>query len=297
MCYNKNIYFLKGLTVMNLIDCHTHTQYSVDSEADINLMIERACNLELAAYAITDHCECNRWYSESYYKDATTYRYFDFGQDFENSVSAVTELKEKYRGKLNLICGVELGQATQEFDVAEKVVSDKRLDFVIGSVHQVPDTEDFAFLDYSSMDWKAMYELMQTYMFEINKLCKWGKFDVLGHLTYFLRYFQNHWNLKFDISTFDDIIEESFRELIAKGKGIEINTSGLRNPKIKETFPSLKYLQMFRKLGGEIISIGSDAHTVEDLGTGTFEGIKLAEEAGFRYIAYFKERKPNFIKI
>lgn len=282
---------------MNLIDCHTHTQYSVDSEADINLMIERACNLELAAYAITDHCECNRWYSESYYKDATTYRYFDFGQDFENSVSAVTELKEKYRGKLNLICGVELGQATQEFDVAEKVVSDKRLDFVIGSVHQVPDTEDFAFLDYSSMDWKAMYELMQTYMFEINKLCKWGKFDVLGHLTYFLRYFQNHWNLKFDISTFDDIIEESFRELIAKGKGIEINTSGLRNPKIKETFPSLKYLQMFRKLGGEIISIGSDAHTVEDLGTGTFEGIKLAEEAGFRYIAYFKERKPNFIKI
>ncbi len=282
---------------MNLVDCHTHTQYSVDSEADINIMIERACDLNLAAYAITDHCECNRWYSESHYKDATTYRYFDFGQDFENSVSAVTELKEKYRGKLNLICGVEMGQATQEFDVAEKIVSDKRLDFVIGSIHQVPDTEDFAFLDYSSMDWKAMYELMQTYMLEINKLCKWGKFDVLGHLTYFLRYFQNHWNLKFDISTFDDIIEASFHELVQKGKGIEINTSGLRNPKIKETFPSLKYVKMFRELGGEIISIGSDAHAVEDLGTGTFEGVKLAEEAGFRYITYFKERKPNFIKI
>ena len=85
--------------------------------------------------------------------------------------------------------------------------------------------------------------------------------------------------------------------MIIKGKGIEINTSGLRNPKIKETFPSLKYVKMFRELGGEIISIGSDAHTVEDLGTGTLEGIKLAEEAGFRYIAYFKERKPNFLKI
>lgn len=282
---------------MNLVDCHTHTQYSVDSEADIILMIERARTLDLAAYAITDHCECNRWYSESYYENATTYRFFDFGQDFENSVTAVTKLKEKYKGKLNLICGVEMGQATQEFDIAEKIVSDKRLDFVIGSIHQVPDTEDFAFLDYASMDWKAMYELMQTYMLEINKLCKWGKFDVLGHLTYFLRYFQNHWNLKFDISTFDDIIEASFRELIAKGKGIEINTSGLRNPKIKETFPSLKYVKMFRELGGEIISIGSDAHTVEDLGTGIIEGIKLAEEAGFRYIAYFKERKPNFLKI
>ena len=282
---------------MNLVDCHTHTQYSVDSDADINLMIERACELNLAAYAITDHCECNRWYPEEYYKNADTYRYFDFGQDFENSVNAVTALKEKYNGKLNLLCGVEMGQATQEFDIAEKIVSDKRLDFIIGSVHQVPDTEDFAFIDYKSLDWKAMYELMHTYMQEIYKLCKWGKMDVLGHLTYFLRYFQNHWDLRFDISTFDDIIEASFRELIAKGKGIEINTSGLRNPKCKETFPSFKYVKMFRDLGGEIISIGSDAHTVEDLGNGAADGIKLAEQAGFKYIAYFKERKPNFIKI
>ena len=282
---------------MNLIDCHTHTQYSVDSEADIELMIKRACELNLAAYAITDHCECNRWYSENYYKNATTYKYFDFGRDFENSVSAVTLLKEKYANKLNLICGIEMGQATQELNVAEKIVADKRLDFIIGSVHQIPDTEDFAFLDYNSMNWRNMYELMYTYMLEINKLCKWGKFDVLGHLTYFLRYFQNHWNIKFDISAFDEIIEESFRELTLKGKGIEINTSGLRNSKCKETFPSLKYIKMFHMLGGEIISIGSDAHTVEDLGSGIYEGVELAKEAGFRYITYFKERKPNFIKI
>ena len=52
---------------MNLIDCHTHTQFSVDSEADINCMIERAIELGLAAYAITDHCECNAWYPYDYY--------------------------------------------------------------------------------------------------------------------------------------------------------------------------------------------------------------------------------------
>ncbi len=282
---------------MNLIDCHTHTQYSVDSDADIEFMIKRACELKLSAYAVTDHCECNRWYPESYYKNADTYRFFDFGKDFENSVSAVTLLKEKYQDKINLLCGVEMGQATQEIDIAEKVVSDKRLDFVIGSIHQVPFTEDFAFIDYNKMDYNGLYNLAEKYMLEVYKLCKWGKLDILGHLTYFLRYFHRHLNSEFDISRFDDIIEASFRELIIKGKGIEINTSGLRNSGYKETFPSLKYVQLFRELGGEIISIGSDAHTVEDLGNGVEDGIKLAEEAGFRYITYFKERKPNFIKI
>ncbi len=282
---------------MNLIDCHTHTQYSVDSEADINLMLERACELNLAAYAVTDHCECNRWYTEEYYKNATTYRYFDFGRDFENSVSAVTVLKEKYSGKLNLLCGIEMGQATQEIDIAEKIVSDKRLDFVIGSIHQIPDTEDFALLDYTTLDENALYKLAETYMQEIYKLCKWGKMDVLGHLTYFLRYFHRHLNREFDISRFDDIIDASFRELISKGKGIEINTSGLRNANFKETYPSIKYVKMFRSLGGEVISIGSDAHTVEDLGSGIADGIELAKEAGFGYITFFKERKPNFIKI
>ena len=84
---------------MNLIDCHTHTQFSVDSDADISEMIEKACLLGLAAYAVTDHCECNRWYSEDHYPDEDTYRYYDFGTDFENSVSAVTSLKEKYSGR------------------------------------------------------------------------------------------------------------------------------------------------------------------------------------------------------
>ena len=77
---------------MILTDCHTHTQFSVDSGADIEKCIGRAIELGLSAYAITDHCECNRWYSKEHYPDETTYQYFDFGKDFENSVSAVTAL-------------------------------------------------------------------------------------------------------------------------------------------------------------------------------------------------------------
>ncbi len=259
-------------------------------------MIEKACLLGLAAYAVTDHCECNRWYSEDHYPDEDTYRYYDFGTDFENSVSAVTSLKEKYSGRFNLICGVEMGQATHDFDIAEKIVSDSRVDFVIGSMHQLPKTEDFAFIEYDKMSRQDIYGLAERYFLEINKLCKWGKFDVLGHLTYILRYINGTVGINLDINPFDEVIADSLKTLIEKGKGIEINTSGLRQ-KYGDVFPSLKYVKLFRELGGEILSIGSDAHTVADLGSGITEGAKIALEAGFKYLCYFKERKPNFLKI
>lgn len=281
---------------MNLIDCHTHTQYSVDSEADIHEMVNRAINLGLKAYAITDHCECNRWYSAEHYPDETTYQYFNFGSDYENSVSVVTRLKEEYVGKINLICGIELGQAVEASGIAEKVVSDNRLDFVIGSIHQLPKTEDFAFIDYNNYTLEEIYGLLERYFIEINKLCEWGKFDVLGHLTYTLRYINGNFGFDADISRFDEIIADSFRALVYNGCGIEINTSGLRQ-NYGDTFPSIKYVKLFRDLGGEIISIGSDAHTVEDLGKGILKGAEIAQAAGFHRLCYFKRRKPVFIDI
>lgn len=284
---------------MNLTDCHTHTGFSVDSEADINKMIEKAISLGLSAYAVTDHCECNRWYPESHYKDEDWYKFYDFGKDFENSVSAVTELKEKYKDKINLICGVELGQAThnsETLEIAEKVANDNRLDFIIGSMHQLPKTEDFCFLNYDDYSEYDIKQLLEKYFSEINKLCDWGKFDVLGHLTYNLRYMYNAFGYDIDISHWDFIIEDSFKKLVSKGKGIEINTSGLRQS-YGQTFPNLKYIKMFRQLGGELITVGSDAHTVEDLGTGIEKGTSLALDAGFDYICYFRQHKPVLIKI
>lgn len=281
---------------MKLIDCHTHTQFSVDSDADINSMIERACELGLSAYAITDHCECNCFYPKEHYKDNMFSDYFNYSRDFENSVAAVTELKEKYENRLNLICGTELGQATHDFETAEKIVSDNRLDFVIGSMHQLPGIEDFAFIDYRNYSPDGIYNLLERYFNEIYKLCKWGKFDVLGHLTYTLRYIQGNFGFKVNTEPFDEIIAESFRTLIYNGCGIEINTSGLRQ-NYGDTFPSLKYVKLYRELGGEILSIGSDAHTVEDLGKGILEGTEIALESGFTNLCYFKNRKPVFIKI
>ena len=280
---------------MQLIDCHTHTQFSMDSEADINAMIEKAMELDLAAYAITDHCECNCWYPKEHYENTELFDYFNCKDDFESSLSAVTELKEKY-SDFNLICGTELGQPLADLEIAEKCIADSRLDFVISSVHQIKDEKDFFYINYYHMSTAEINNLLERYFSEVYELCKWGKFDVLGHLTYCLRYMKIRNGITPNMKLFDEIIAESLRTLADKGKGIEINTSGIRQG-FGTTFPSLKYIKLFREFGGKIISIGSDAHKVRDLGANIAEGTELAKAAGFSEICYFKKRQPVFIKI
>ena len=283
---------------MKLMDCHTHTQFSVDSEADINECVRRAAELGLAAYAITDHCECNAWYGRERYSEAEqkVRESFDYAADFEKSVSAVTAMKEKYAGRLNLICGVELGQILHDTDAAKTVNADKRVDFIIGSVHQVLGELDFYFIDYEKLTTDEIYGLLERYFREVYELSRTDLFDVVGHITYCLRYMKQRHGICADISRFDDMIGEAFRNLAQNGKGIEINTSGLRQG-FGDCFPNLKYVKMYRDLGGEIITIGSDSHTVEDIAANAADGAELARAAGFRRLAYFRKRKPYFIDI
>ena len=280
------------------MDCHTHTQFSVDSEADINACVERAADLGLVAYAITDHCECDAWYSEEHYSEAekALLEATNYAADFEASVSAVTALQEKYDGKLNLICGTELGQILFDKEAASIVNADKRVDFIIGSVHRIHGEKDFYFIDYTKLDMDEIYDLLNRYFKEVYELCQTDLFDVVGHITYSLRYMKQRHGICPDISRFDDIIAESFRTLAHSGRGIEINTSGIRQG-FGASFPDLKYVKMFRELGGEIITIGSDSHTPEDIGANVADGAEIAKAAGFRYLTYFKERKPNFLRI
>ncbi len=281
---------------MNLIDCHTHTQFSFDSDAPIGDCVRQAENLGLAAYAITDHCECNWWYPREHYGEDVQSEDFGFGQDFERSVSAVDRIKAEYSGSTRIICGTEMGQGHHAPDIAAKIAADKRLDFIIGSLHQIRNEWDFYYIDCKDFSEDRIYDLLERYFREIYEMCTTVEFDVLAHLTYCLRYMKQRDGIEPDISRFDELIAESFRALIEKGRGIEINTSGIRQG-FGDCFPDLKYARLFHDLGGEILSIGSDAHRVEDIGSDIEKGIDIARAAGFRRIAYFIKRTPYFIDI
>ncbi len=279
---------------MQYIDCHTHSKNSIDGSSTLEEMLNEACKHNLAAYAVTEHCEVNRWFSQdNYNENPPLYDVYDYNKYFEKSVSDNAIMKEKYAGKLKVLNGIELGQTYFDLELSAEVVKDERLDFVIGSAHQLKGEDDFCFIDYSKANGP---ELLTKYYSEIYKMSKWSGFDSLGHLTYPLRYITGENGVSVDMKPYEELIRESFKEIIAHGKGIEINTSGFRQ-KYGKPFPHYEYVKMYKDLGGEIITIGSDAHCTADLGKNLKEGTELAKEAGFKYIVYFEKRKPVFLKI
>ena len=191
------------------------------------------------------------------------------------------------------VSGIELGEPDADFPLAESLFQDVRLDFVIASLHELPDKLDFYFLDYAEED---IDSLLETYFSELLKIAKWGYFDVLGHITYPLRYIEGDAGIPVNMAKYVDCIAEIFKAVIHNGKGIELNTSGYRQSYGKP-FPDESLLKLYRDLGGEILTFGSDAHKPEDVGGGIAQGVQLAKMCGFSEGCYFLKHEPHFIEL
>jgi len=282
-----------------LADMHTHSNASPDADraAEIVLMAEKAEELGLAALTVTDHCECNYWLPESE-TEYPEYRKSDsimFGsRDYAiRSIEKTFELKERYPV---LRVGTELGQMMQAPGIAAAVAGDERLDFILGSLHMSAGLPDFYYMEYNKMDSSEISRMLSDYFLEELECCRNADFDVLAHLTYPLRFIEGDYGIKCDLAPFGEIIEEIFRALIDRGLGLEINTKGLRT-KYGRPMPPQELLKLYRQLGGEIITLGSDAHSVKDIGLGLAECAEIASAAGFRYTAVYEKRKPRFIRL
>ena len=164
------------------------------------------------------------------------------------------------------------------------------LDFVIGSVHMASPrygNMDLYYLPKADIDY---YQgLIADYLGDVLTLARWGKFQVLGHLTLPLRYIRNNAGLTMDFSAHMDAVEEIFRCIIPRGIGIECNTNRGDIP-----LPDADILRLYRRMGGEIITIGTDAHSTEYVGCRVAETQQLLRESGFRYFTTFTQGVPEF---
>lgn len=189
--------------------------------------------------------------------------------------------------------GIELGQATRNFQKADRLLNRYRFDFVIGSLHCIRDMDDFAYIDFSGLNVEL---ILQRYFEEMLELCQWGGFDTLAHMTYPLRYIIGKYQIPVDMKPYEEIIREILKTLADKNLALEINTAGLRR-EIGQTSPTLEYVKLFRKLGGELLTFGSDAHRAQDLGAGLDVAIDMAKEAGFSHFAFYKKREPRMLRL
>ena len=140
---------------------------------------------------------------------------------------------------------------------------------------------------------KKMFDL---YLDELQQIASMDFYDVLAHLGYGRRYmWRDGVDAAMTLSRFGEKIERLLRTVIEKGKGLELNCSGIRDG--CGPFPGEEILRLYRDLGGEIITVGSDAHRPEDAAKGIRAGYEILQCCGFDYITVFRQRKPEWIKL
>ena len=87
-----------------------------------------------------------------------------------------------------------------------------------------------------------------------------------------------------------------FKNIIYKGRGIELNTRGLTEG-ITNFIPTISLLKRYHDLGGEIITLGSDSHYLKNLGYAFTTAKDILINTGFKYISTFENRTPSFIPL
>ena len=218
----------------------------------------------------------------------------DFDLDLDSYYRIYHALSEKLVPEFDLRVGVELGvmpSTTKKLNTF--VQAHPELDFIICSLHVVDGMDPYYPEYFEGKDDLTAYR----HYFETLLACvkEFDNFNVCGHLDYIVRYGKTKADL-FDIRNYADIFEELFQILVARGQGIEINTGSLYRG-LSFPHPHTDILKMYKDAGGEIITVGSDAHHAEHIGYGFDVARELLLSHGFRYYTTFKERKPEFHKI
>lgn len=264
----------------NIFDTHTHSDNSFDGNHSCILLCEGVIKNNGVGIAITDHCEIDS-------KD------FDFRAFSTNQYVETFMAKKSFAERIEVLQGIELGQAIYNKQLAEQILNDFDYDFVLGSIHNLENMQDFYFLDFKQYDVK---QLLSEYFETLLELCRWNKFDSLAHLTYPLRYIYQRENIRVDLSEYYNIIDDILSELVKNEKALEINTSGLFMD-IGETLPTAEILKRFKALGGKYVTVGSDSHYYDKVCNGIEQGYDILKECGFDCFTVFRQRKPVLIPI
>lgn len=272
-----------------LTENHVHSKCSPDA---FNTMTEMA----LASYekgvrklCFTDHCDLDDNRTGKSNPDCYDFR-SRMLEMYEQAKAAVPE-------DMELFLGLELGEGNHDPERMAEIASDPALDFVLGTLHNLKDTIDFYDLEYP--DLAFCNKMLDRYMDELIEISLLDSFDIMAHVCYPLRYMRKKGILEaqMNLQTHGDGLKTLFKNLIERGKGIEVNCSGLRNKFLNATIPPREVVGLYKELGGEIITIGSDAHRTPDAAVGLKDGLELVRELGFKYVTIFRGRKPEFIKI
>ena len=269
-------------------DYHLHSEHSGDSTAPMETQILSGIEKGLKVMCFTDHYD-----PEFPYDNNPDVAPGTFELDYDLYKKDFLKMKDKYEGQIDLRFGVELGLQPHLGSFLQSYAREHDFDFIIGSNHLCagfdPYYPDFLFN-------RTQEEALKLYLEDtLANIRVFPDIDSCGHLDYVARYLPDRERI-YNYGSFSDLIDPILRELITRGIALEINTAPLTKG-MPYFNPLPEILARYREMGGELITVGSDAHVPERIAGCFEETAGILRSLGFRYYAIYKARKPQMLPL
>ncbi|MBR3326001.1 MAG: histidinol-phosphatase HisJ family protein [Atopobiaceae bacterium] len=274
-----------------LADYHVHCMFSDDSWYPPEQVCEDAWKNNLDEICFTDHVDYG---IKPDWNDALSAKVM-MGQralnvDYDAYFPYIDNLRKKWAGRLAVKTGLELGvqmHTIPQFNALWNRWSDQ-LDFVLLSIHQVGDLE---FWTGEFQEGRSQEEYNRAYYQELYDVAtSFEHWSVLAHVDLIKRY-DPAGALNFPANR--DLVAATLEHTIAQGKGIELNTSSVRYG-LEDSQPAQQILELYRDLGGTILTLGSDSHAPEHLGAYLRHFQHYLASLGFEGFCTYDKMQPTF---
>ena len=261
-----------------MFDYHMHSRVSFDGHCTGLEMAQAAVKAGLKEICFTDHLD----YDPLEQMGVMAFDTQAYNEEYDNLEVPGLLIRR----------GMEFGMTVDNREQFKKDLARRHFDFVLGSIHFVDDL-DVYFKPY----WqdKTIFQAERRYLeATLESLKVHDDFDVLAHLTYIGKARHHHAHRPVNFNDHRELIEEILKILVAKGKGMEMNTSGV--DVCGDFLPGIEYFKRFKELGGEIVTVGTDSHKAERVGQYSHRACEILGEI-FGYVCTFEDRKPIFHKV
>lgn len=267
-------------------DFHLHSSFSGDSTEPMEHMIAGAHKKGLTHICFTEHMDINYPVSET--TPAGT-----FLVNTDSYLYDLARFQDACKDSLRILFGIELGLQPHLSKALAAYTHAYEFDFIIGSTHVADGKDPYYPAFYENRSEEEAYREYFESVIENIKKC--SHFDVFGHLDYVVRYGPEK-DKHYSYAKYQDLFDTMLTLLLEKEKGIELNTGSLRSG-TKDVSPCREVLKRYRELGGEIITIGSDAHCAKDIAADFHLASEILSDCGFHYYCIFEKRLPEYRKL
>ena len=261
------------------LDYHMHSRFSEDADDTLEAMCSRAIELGIPEIGFSEHWDVGPY--------ETNPRFFKPEPWF----AELERLRGLFTGQLVIRAGIEIAEPHLYPQETAEVLGRAPFDYVIGSVHYVGQNFMFNGEYFHS---HTADEVYSSYFAEMQRMVRTAELDIVAHFDIPARTGKPIFG--YEPARYEEKIRSALKTCIERGLALDVNVSGLRKPS-QIIMPDPLILKWYAEMGGQRLTLGSDAHRVREVSLHLEKAIEAIRAVGINHVTQFERRQAHLLPL